>query len=109
LPPLPEGEPTCVIIVEVPLDAPFCSIEPASIPGDDAVPLQAGSAKQAKPRTMVRHGPRTHGKRFVIRSPRVISVQWRLDQEWLSFRGRSMPRLEIGDAIALGVTCTNSG
>jgi hypothetical protein len=78
LPPLLEDEPTCVIIMALPLDEPLCWSEPASGPGDDAVPLQAANAKQTKPRAIVRPGPRVQGELMVIRSPRVMLVQWRI-------------------------------
>jgi hypothetical protein len=78
LPPLLEDEPTCVIVTALPLDEPLCSTEPASGLGDGAVPPQATNAKQPKPRAIVRPAPQVQGEPMGIRSPRVMSVQWRL-------------------------------
>ena len=63
LPPLEDG-PTCAIIV--PPDAPPCSTEPASAPGDEVGPLQAPRPRTAKANATLGPGPPGHAERIVI-------------------------------------------
>jgi hypothetical protein len=86
-PPLLDAEPACV--AAAPLDEPPCPTDPRSDPGDVVAVPQAPIANQAKTRPLVRTGPLVQEEAMVIRSPRVLAIQWRIARDWLSFLQRN--------------------